>query len=136
LILDAALSPHGWRCLTDRFEPAITVVGSGGALADHKDRLRALASAVPMPSASGHECVRVLVSLGWLPLFWNDESCVVERGPFRITVPLDPALPSETLTAVLLDAGVGVIDFVDALEKIRTGRLLAYADDLGAKRKA
>lgn len=89
-----------------------------------------------MPSASGHECVRVLVGLGWLPLFWNDESCVVERGPFRIAIPLHPALSSEALTAILLEVGVGTMDFVDALEKIRTGRLHAYADDMSAKRKA
>ncbi|HEX8790578.1 MAG TPA: hypothetical protein VF765_06470 [Polyangiaceae bacterium] len=105
-------------------------------MVDQKDRLRALASAVPMPSASGHECVRVLVALGWMPLRWDDQSCIVERGSFRISVPLEPDLPSETLTAILLDAGVGTIDFVDALEKIRTGRLRAYADDMSAKRKA
>lgn len=105
-------------------------------MGDQKDRLRTLASAVPMPSTSGHECVRVLVSLGWLPLFWDAGSCVVERGVFRITIPLDPALASETLTSILLEAGVGTMDFVDALEKIRTGRLHAYADELSAKRKA
>lgn len=105
-------------------------------MADQKDRRRALAAAVPMPSASGHECVRVLVALGWMPLFWDDQSCAVERGAFRIAIPLDPALPSETLTAILLEAGVGTMEFVDALEKIRTGRLRAYADDMNAKRKA
>ncbi len=105
-------------------------------MADQKDRLRALASAVPMPSASGHECVRVFVALGWLPLVWDETSCVVEREPFRVTIPLDPALPSETLTTILLEAGVGTMDFVDGLEKIRTGRLHAYADDMSAKRRA
>lgn len=105
-------------------------------MADHKDRLRELASAVPMPSASGHECVRVLVALGWMPFSWDDESCVVERGALRVTIPLEPALPSETLTGILLEAGVGTMDFVDALEKIRTGRLRAYPDDVGAKRRA
>ncbi len=105
-------------------------------MADQKDRVRALASAVPMPSASGHECVRVLVALGWMPIFWDDKSCVIEREPFRITIPLDAALPSERLTALLLDARVGTMEFVDALEKIRTGRLRAYADDISAKRRA
>lgn len=89
-----------------------------------------------MPSASGHECVRVLVALGWMPHAWDDQKCAVERGAFRITVPLDPALSSEALTSILLEAGVGTMDFVDALEKIRTGRLLAYADGMSAKRKA
>lgn len=89
-----------------------------------------------MPSASGHECVRVLVALGWIPLFWNDESCLIERGTFRVTIPLDPALPSETLKAILLKTGVGTVEFVAALEKIRTGRLRAYAEGLCAKRRA
>ena len=105
-------------------------------MADQKDRLRERTSAVPMPSASGHECVRVLVAFGWLPLFWDDRSCVIERGTFRITIPLDPALPSETLMAILLEAGVATIDFVHALEKIQTGRLRAYVEGLSAKRKA
>ena len=89
-----------------------------------------------MPSASGHECVRVLVSLGWMPLSWDESSCVIERGTLRVTVPLDPALPSETLMGILVDAGVGTMDFVDALEKIRTGRLTAYTDDASTKRRA
>ena len=105
-------------------------------MAHQRDRLRELASAVPMPSASGHECVRVLVSLGWMPLHWDDQACLIERGTFRIEIPLDAALPSEKLTAILVDAGVGTMDFVDALEKIRTGRLRAYAEDMSARQKA
>lgn len=105
-------------------------------MADQKERRRAFASAVPMPGASGHECVRVFVGLGWMPLFWDDRSCVVERDTLRITIPLDPALPSDELTAILLEAGVGALEFVEALEKIRTGRLRAYGDDVSEKRKA
>ena len=104
-------------------------------MTDRRDRRRPAAPNVPLPRASGHECVRVLVSLGWLPLSWTDRECLIERGHFQVTVPLDPRLDSETLVRILRETAIGTLSFVDALERIRTGSLRAYADEIGAKRK-
>lgn len=76
----------------------------------------------PMPTASGTECVRVLVSLGWMPIVWTVRECHLQNNGRALTVPLVPELPSERVSALATLAGISPYAFVDALEKIRTGR--------------
>lgn len=74
-----------------------------------------------MPTASGTECVRVLVSLGWMPIAWTARECHLQNDGQALTVPLVPELPSEHVSALAALARVSPYVFVDALEKIRTG---------------
>lgn len=83
------------------------------------------------------ECVRVLVSLGWLPVEWTERECRLEKGPITLMVPLDPELPSHLVQAIVDLARVGPIAFVDGLERLRTGRLrMALAENDESPRKA
>jgi hypothetical protein len=85
---------------------------------------------VPLPDVSAPECVRVLVTLGWLPLHWDDRECVLERGLFRIRVPLDGRLGGAGLATLLAGAAIPLFEFVEQLERIRAGGMTAYADQL------
>lgn len=76
----------------------------------------------PMPTASGTECVRVLVSLGWMPIAWTARECHLQKDGLTLTVPLGPELASERVSALAALGGVPPYVFVEALEKIRTGR--------------
>ena len=84
-----------------------------------------------MPSVSGIECVRALVGLGWMPAWWTDRECRLEKEPFAVTVPLDSELSSERVTAIAGLTGVPPIAFVNGLEQILTQRMSAYATALG-----
>lgn len=78
-----------------------------------------------MPGASGVECVRVLVSLGWMPASWTDTECHLENGTHTLTVPLEPALAATRLAELVDRAGLTPLAFVSALEKLRTARMRA-----------
>lgn len=91
-------------------------------------RIRAVSS-LPMPRASGTECVRVLVGLGWMALVWTDRECLLEKGVLAITVPLQPKLSSEAVVSVVELAGESPLAFVAGLERIRTQRMTAYVGD-------
>lgn len=73
-----------------------------------------------MPTASGVECVRVLVGFGWMASAWTDVECVLEKGAYAITVPLEPALPPALVDAIAGAAGIAPYAFVDAVERRRT----------------
>ncbi len=79
----------------------------------------------PMPSASGIDCVRTLVGLGWLPTWWSDRECRLEKEPLGVTVPLEPELSSAKVAVIAGLAGVPPIAFVQGLEKILTQRMSA-----------
>lgn len=89
-----------------------------------------------LPSVSGIECVRALVGLGWMPAWWTDRECRLEKEPLAVTVPLDPELSSEKVRAIAELAGVTPLAFVDGLERILTQRMSAYATALGQLRRA
>jgi hypothetical protein len=98
--------------------------------------LHDLVSSVPMPAATASECVRVLVSLGWMPTSWTERECLLIRGPFSIVIPLKPQLDSAEVGAIVQQAVISPIAFVDGLEKIRTAHLTTYADSFDPTRKA
>jgi hypothetical protein len=81
----------------------------------------------PMPTASGIECVRVLLALGWVAAHWTTSECHLENGRFALTVPLDGALSSERIAAIADMAGVPRIAFVAGLERVRTHDMEATA---------
>lgn len=83
-------------------------------------RPRAAVPSPPMPSASGAECVRVLVGLGWMATTWNERECLLEKGPTVLAVPLEPALPPIFVAAIAGAAGISPLAFVAALERKRT----------------
>ncbi|HEX8790584.1 MAG TPA: hypothetical protein VF765_06500 [Polyangiaceae bacterium] len=88
-----------------------------------------------MPTASGTECVRVLVALGWMALGWTDRECQLEKGLLAITVSLEPELSSEAVAGIVELAGESPFVFVARLESIRTLRVTAQiADGQGSKK--
>lgn len=89
-----------------------------------------------MPTASGIECVRVLVGLGWLPEIWSQSECHLQRGDVALVVPLDPELSSTQVGAIADRAGISPLVFVEVLEKIRTGRITTTAGDPEEERKS
>jgi hypothetical protein len=89
-----------------------------------------------MPPATASECIRVLVSLGWMPTSWTEREYVLTRGPFSIVVPLKPQLDSAEVGTIVQQAVISPIAFVDALERIRTAHLTSYADSFDPTRKA
>lgn len=89
----------------------------------------------PMPGASGTECVRVLVGFGWMPVTWTPAECRLQRQDVELTVPLDPALSSAQVAELVELAGVSPYLFVDALEKLRTGRVMTMTDESGTPSK-
>jgi hypothetical protein len=88
-----------------------------------------------MPGVSGIECVRALVGLGWMPAWWTDRECQLEKESLAVTIPLDQELSSEKVTAIAGLAGVPPIAFVNGLETILTQRMSAYATALGELRR-
>lgn len=93
-------------------------------------------SAIPLPTASATECVRVLVSLGWMATSWTEHECLLTKEPFNLVVPLKPELDAKEVGAIVEQACISPIAFVDALEKIRTARLTNYTDSIDPKSKA
>lgn len=89
----------------------------------------------PMPGASGIECIRALVSLGWMPAWWTDCECQLEKEPLSIRIPLDPVLRPEVVAAIVNLAGVSPLAFIEALEQIVTRRIANYASELKDSRK-
>ncbi len=96
------------------------------------ERLRS----IPLPSASATECVRLLVSLGWMPSSWTEHECLMTKEPFSLLVPLKSELGSSEIGAIVQQAAISPIAFVDALERIRTTRLTNYVDSFDPPRKA
>jgi hypothetical protein len=73
-----------------------------------------------MPHASGVECVRVLVGLGWMATTWDERECLLEKGPTVLAVPLDPVLSPALVATIAGAAGISPLAFVAALERRRT----------------
>jgi hypothetical protein len=73
-----------------------------------------------MPSASGVECVRVLVGFGWMATTWNGRECLLEKGLTVLAVPLEPELQPPFVAAIAGAAGISPLAFVGALERRRT----------------
>ena len=90
----------------------------------------------PMPSASGTECVRVLVALGWMALGWSDREGQLEKWILAISVPLAPRLSPDAVAGIVDLAGESAFAFVAGLERIRTRRVMEYIGDVGSSRKA
>jgi hypothetical protein len=93
-------------------------------------------SAIPLPSASATECVRILVSLGWMASSWTEQECLMTKEPFSLLVPLKAELGPSEVTDIVQQAGISPLAFVDALEKIRTARLTAYGNSFDPPSKA
>ncbi len=93
-------------------------------------------SSIPLPRASATECVRVLVSLGWMATSWTQDECLMTKEPFSLVVPLKAELTSSEVGAIVQQAAASPIAFVDALEKIRTANLTSYVDSFDPRRKA
>jgi hypothetical protein len=83
-------------------------------------RPRTIVASPPMPCASGVECVRVLVGLGWMATTWNDRECLLEKGRTVLAVPLEPVLQPSLVAAIAGAAGISPLAFVAALERMRT----------------
>lgn len=73
-----------------------------------------------MPSASGVECVRVLVGFGWMARSWDERECLLENGSTVLAIPLEPSLPPSLVAAIAGAAGIPPLAFVGALERRRT----------------
>jgi hypothetical protein len=65
-----------------------------------------------------------------MPAWWTDRECQLEKESLAVTIPLDPELSSEKVTAIARLAGVPPIAFVNGLETILTQRMSAYATAL------
>ena len=72
-----------------------------------------------MPTASGLECVRVLVGFGWIAAHWSAGDCCLENGRFVLRVPVDGLLTSERVSEIATLAGIAPRAFVTRLERIR-----------------
>lgn len=83
-------------------------------------RPRAAVPSPPMPWASGVECVRVLVGFGWMPRSWDEQECLLEKGPTVLAVPLERLLQPPMVAAIAGAAGIAPLVFVAALERRRT----------------
>lgn len=80
-----------------------------------------------MPSASGLECVRVLIGLGWIAAHWTEAECRLENGRFSLRVPMDAVLSPERVAEMAELAGVTPLAFVAGLERVRTQEVAAFA---------
>ena len=102
---------------------------------DRRHRRLSAVTLPSMPSASGVECVQVLVALGWLALGWTDRECLLEKGLLAIELPLDPKLSSEAVAYIVELAGESPFAFVGRLEHIRTTRITADLEGPARSRK-
>ncbi len=93
-------------------------------------------SSIPLPRATSTECVRVLVSFGWMATSWTQDECLMTKEPFSLIVPLKVELSSSEVGAIVQQAAASPMAFVDALEKIRTANITSYVDSLDPGRKA
>lgn len=75
-----------------------------------------------MPTASGVECVRALIALGWVPAWWTQRECELVNGRCAVTVPLEAALSPARVTSIANLAGVPPFAFVEALERVLMDR--------------
>lgn len=85
------------------------------------------AASTPLPTASGLECVRVLVGFGWIAAHWTAGECRLENGRFVLRVPVDGVLTSERVAEIATLAGIAPLAFVGGLERIRTQEASALA---------
>lgn len=88
-----------------------------------------------MPSASGLECVRVLIGFGWIAAHWTAEECLLENGRFVLRVPVDGILASERVAEIATLAGVARLAFVAGLERIRAQEATALAVGIANPRR-
>ncbi|HEX8796227.1 MAG TPA: hypothetical protein VF765_34995 [Polyangiaceae bacterium] len=84
-----------------------------------------------MPTASGLECVRVLIGLGWLAAHWTEAECHLENGRFAIRVPMDAVISSERVAELASLAGITPIAFVAGLERVRRQEVAAFVAPRG-----
>lgn len=78
----------------------------------------------------------MLVSLGWMANAWTELECLMTKGPFSVIVPLKARLESAEVRAIVQQAVISPIAFVDGLEKVRAARITEYVESLDCEGKA
>jgi predicted RNA binding protein YcfA (HicA-like mRNA interferase family) len=76
---------------------------------------------VTLPAVSSRECVRVLRRIGFHTVDDIDGAHVLERGNRRVCIPPSNIIDPEPLLAILREAGVPVMTFLDDLGMLEAG---------------